>query len=89
MTRREVRDHESGLKKLLIRRPYEAAHEDVWDALTDPDRIVRWFLPVTGDLRPGGRFCLEGNASGDIVRCEPHRRRDQRKLGGGDRCAPG
>ena len=57
MTRREVRDHESGLKTLLIRRTYDAAPEDVWDALTDPDRIVRWFLPVTGDLRPGGRFC--------------------------------
>ena len=57
----------------LLRRRYDAAIEDVWEACTDPDRIRRWFLPVTGDLRPGGTFQLEGNASGEILRCEPPR----------------
>jgi uncharacterized protein YndB with AHSA1/START domain len=52
----------------VLRRRYDAAIEDVWDACTDPGRINRWFLPVTGDLRVGGRFSLEGNASGEIVR---------------------
>jgi uncharacterized protein YndB with AHSA1/START domain len=66
---RELRDHESGLKVLLIRRRYAAAADDVWDAITDPDRIRRWFLPLSGDLREGGRFSLEGNASGTILRC--------------------
>lgn len=72
-TRRELRDHESGLKTLLIRRTYDATPEDIWDALTDPERLVRWFLPITGDLRVGGRFQLEGNAGGQIVRCDKPR----------------
>lgn len=57
----------------VIRRRYDAEIEDVWDACTQPDRINRWFLPVSGDLRVGGRFSIEGNASGEIVRCEPPR----------------
>jgi uncharacterized protein YndB with AHSA1/START domain len=57
----------------LIRRRYDAAIEDVWDACTNPERVNRWLLPLTGDLRPGGTFHLEGNASGKILRCEPPR----------------
>lgn len=48
--------------------------EDVWDAITDPERIRRWFLPVSGDLRPGGNYQLHGNAGGEIRVCEPPRR---------------
>ena len=47
----------------------EADLADVWDALTDPDRISRWMLPISGDLREGGTFSLEGNASGEILTC--------------------
>lgn len=54
-----------------IRRTYNAPTTDVWDALTDPDRIKRWFLPISGELRAGGYFQLEGNAGGDILICEP------------------
>jgi uncharacterized protein YndB with AHSA1/START domain len=57
-----------------LRRSYDAAAEDVWDACTSPERIRRWFLPVSGDLRLGGRFQLEGNAGGEITACEPPRR---------------
>lgn len=56
---------------VLLRRTYEAAAQDVWDACTDPARIARWFLPVSGDLILGGHYRLEGNASGEILRCEP------------------
>jgi uncharacterized protein YndB with AHSA1/START domain len=56
-----------------IRRTYDAVIADVWHALTDPDRMKRWFLPVSGDLRVGGTFQLEGNAGGEILRCEPPR----------------
>jgi uncharacterized protein YndB with AHSA1/START domain len=70
---RELRDQPSGLKTLLIRRRYAATADDVWDAITDPDRLVRWFLPVSGDLLEGGRYALEGNASGTIVRCDKPR----------------
>jgi uncharacterized protein YndB with AHSA1/START domain len=56
---------------ISLTRTYDAPVEDVWDACTNPERIPRWFLPVSGDLRPGGRFRLEGNASGTIERCDP------------------
>ncbi|MEU4834293.1 SRPBCC family protein [Streptosporangium sp. NPDC023615] len=58
---------------VLLRRDYDTPAEDVWDALTDPGRLKRWFLPVGGDLRAGGDFQLEGNAGGRILRCEPPR----------------
>jgi uncharacterized protein YndB with AHSA1/START domain len=57
-----------------LSRAYAAEIEDVWDAITDPDRIARWFLPVSGDLRLGGTYQLEGNAGGEIRVCEPPRR---------------
>lgn len=56
---------------VVITRRYDAAPADVWDALTDPERLVRWFLPVKGDLREGGSFQFEGNAGGDILTCDP------------------
>jgi len=58
---------------VLLRRSYDAEIEDVWDALTDPERIRRWFMPLSGDLRAGGSFQLEGNAGGEILHCEPPR----------------
>ncbi|OOC53351.1 MULTISPECIES: SRPBCC family protein [Nocardiopsis] len=57
----------------LIRRTYSASVEEVWSACTDPKRINRWFMEPAGDLRAGGNFALEGNASGSILKCEaPH-----------------
>ncbi|WP_067245304.1 SRPBCC domain-containing protein [Microbacterium resistens] len=50
---------------------YPSPIEDVWDAATSADRIPRWFLPVSGDLRLGGRYRLEGNAEGEILECAP------------------
>jgi uncharacterized protein YndB with AHSA1/START domain len=58
-------------RTVTISRVYDTPPEDLWDACTNPERISRWFLPISGDLRPGGRYALEGNASGTIERCEP------------------
>jgi uncharacterized protein YndB with AHSA1/START domain len=58
-------------RTVTITRSYEAPIHDVWDAITDPERIPRWFLPVSGELRVGGRYELEGNASGTIESCDP------------------
>jgi uncharacterized protein YndB with AHSA1/START domain len=58
---------------VVLRRTYDAPIEDVWSALTEPDRVKRWFYPLSGDLRAGGSFQLEGNAGGEILRCEPPR----------------
>ena len=60
-------------RTVTVSQSYNATVEDVWDACTNPERIPRWFLPITGDLRPGGRYQLQGNASGTIERCDPPR----------------
>jgi uncharacterized protein YndB with AHSA1/START domain len=58
---------------VVAERSYPSPPHDVWDALTNPERIPRWLLPVTGELRLGGRYQLEGNAGGTITDCEPPR----------------
>ena len=50
---------------------YDATVDEVWDACTNAERIPRWFLPVSGDLKEGGHYKLEGNAEGTIERCDP------------------
>ncbi|HJU97800.1 MAG TPA: SRPBCC family protein [Jiangellaceae bacterium] len=57
-------------KIAIARRRYAAERPDVWDALTNAERIPRWFLPVSGDLAVGGRYQLEGNAGGVVESCE-------------------
>ncbi|WP_026931338.1 SRPBCC family protein [Glycomyces tenuis] len=56
-------------KIAVARRTYRAERSDVWDALTDAERLPRWFLPVSGDLSVGGRYQFEGNAGGLVERC--------------------
>jgi uncharacterized protein YndB with AHSA1/START domain len=56
---------------VTVSQTYDAAIDDVWDACTNPERIPRWFLPVSGDLRLHGHYQLEGNAGGTIERCDP------------------
>jgi uncharacterized protein YndB with AHSA1/START domain len=58
---------------VVAERTYDTTVDDLWDALTTAERIPRWFLPVSGDLRLGGRYQLKGNAGGTITRCEPPR----------------
>jgi len=73
---REVqsRDHQGRPAQVVIAtRTYDTTMDDAWDALTNGERIPRWFLPVSGDLRPGGRYQLEGNAGGQITECDPPR----------------
>jgi uncharacterized protein YndB with AHSA1/START domain len=72
--RREVggRVLEAGQARVVtVSRSYPAGLADVWDACTSPERIPRWFLPVSGELKEGGRYQLEGNAGGTITRCDP------------------
>jgi uncharacterized protein YndB with AHSA1/START domain len=58
-------------RTVIVSQIYQALATDVWDACTNPDRIPRWFLPITGDLRAGGRYQLQGNAGGVIESCDP------------------
>ena len=53
--------------------------DDLWSALTDPRRLVRWIGEVEGDLRLGGEFRATFFASGwegtgRVEACEPPRR---------------
>jgi len=57
-------------KAVILEREYDAPIEDVWDALTNPERIGRWFLPISGDYRLGGTYQFEGNAGGEIRECD-------------------
>ncbi|MET8144991.1 SRPBCC family protein [Sphaerisporangium sp. NPDC005288] len=56
---------------VTIGQTYDTTVEDLWEACTDPERIARWFLPVSGDLRLHGRYQFEGNAGGVVERCDP------------------
>lgn len=52
---------------------------EVWDAIARPERLARWFAPVLGELRVGGRFRVAGfsgagQTAGAILACEPARR---------------
>lgn len=58
-------------RTVTISQTYAATLEDVWDACTNAERIPRWFLPVSGDLRLGGHYQLTGNAGGTVETCDP------------------
>jgi uncharacterized protein YndB with AHSA1/START domain len=58
---------------MTISQSYDTDLDDLWDAVTSGERIPRWLMPISGDLRVGGRYQLEGNAGGTVQRCEkPH-----------------
>jgi uncharacterized protein YndB with AHSA1/START domain len=59
---------------VIASRVYDTDAEDLWDALTNKERIPRWFAPVSGDLRLGGKYQVENNAGGTITECEPSRK---------------
>lgn len=57
----------------VMTRTYDAPIDDVWDACTNPDRLTRWYVPVSGDFRVGGRVEQAMMGSGEVTRCErPH-----------------
>ena len=58
---------------------YDTDIDDLWEALTDPTRLARWYGEVEGDLRPGGQFrtyiaASDIGAMGRVEACEPPRR---------------
>jgi uncharacterized protein YndB with AHSA1/START domain len=60
-------------RTVVVGQAYGTGLDDLWDACTNPERIKRWFLPVSGELKLGGKYQIEGNAGGTITRCDaPH-----------------
>ncbi|MGN6031580.1 MAG: SRPBCC family protein [Thermomicrobiales bacterium] len=60
-------------RTVTLSRTFAAPIDETWDALTNAERIPRWFQPVSGDLRPGGRYQVEGNAGGTVEWCDAPR----------------
>src|SRR5262249_37029139 len=52
--------------------------DGLWGALTDPDRVARWYGEVEGELAQGGEFRLRidlaGERTGRVEECEPPHR---------------
>ena len=60
-------------KVVTVSQSYPTDPDDLWDACTNIERIPRWFLPISRELRVGGKYQLEGNANGTILTCDPPR----------------
>ena len=52
--------------------------DDLWGALTDPDRLAHWYGEAEGELSQGGEFrvriALGGPRTGRVEACEPPQR---------------
>ena len=52
--------------------------DDLWGALTDPDRLALWYGEVEGELSQGGEFrvriAVAGERTGQVEACEPPQR---------------
>ena len=69
--RLETEPRDGGEARVVVAtQTYDTGIDDVWDAITNGERIPRWLMPISGELRLGGRYQLEGNAGGEVVTCE-------------------
>jgi uncharacterized protein YndB with AHSA1/START domain len=57
---------------------FDAGIDDLWEAITEPDRLAHWYGEVEGELSEGGEFrvriALSGERFGQVEACEPPRR---------------
>jgi uncharacterized protein YndB with AHSA1/START domain len=73
-----LRRLEDGSGAVVVEDFYDTDIDDLWSALTDPDRLARWLATVKGDFRVGGhidaRFTSTYAGPGRIGVCEAPRR---------------
>ena len=77
-----VTTEDDGRRRVEFRRSWPEPIEDIWAALTEPDRLARWIGVYEGERRAGGTgtFAMtqeEGEAPGQpttIAECDPPRR---------------
>jgi uncharacterized protein YndB with AHSA1/START domain len=70
---RTVRRYDKGGQpyvSVILSRVYDTSAADLWDAMTSAERLPRWFAKVEGELKPGGKYQVIGNAGGTITACE-------------------
>ena len=75
--------NDDGTGVVRLEERFDTDVEDLWSALTDPERLARWLGEVDGDLTVGGTYRAHYFASGwegtcQVEACErPHRIVDQ------------
>lgn len=66
---------EGGVGVVRIEDRYDTHIDDLWSAITVPDRLARWFGDVDGDLAQGGEFRVRiadaGERTGRVETCDP------------------
>lgn len=70
---------DDGVGVVRIEMTVEAAADEAWRAVTEPDRLAKWLGEVDGDLRQGGafsgRFFPSGwDGTGRVLECGPGHR---------------
>ena len=75
--RLRLEDERRGVR---FERRYDASPSEVWAALTEPDRLARWFAQAELELRVGGRYTLRFDpdddtqqVNGEVLVLEPGR----------------
>lgn len=68
---RQTRSLQNDSRLVSVSRLYDTTPEDLWDALTNPERLRRWFQNVTGEQK---EFALEDGTKLSVTGCEPNRR---------------
>jgi len=68
-----------GVGVVRIEDRYDTAIDDLWAAITEPDRLARWYGQVEGDLQLGGAFRMylaadDIESTGRVEACEPPQR---------------
>jgi uncharacterized protein YndB with AHSA1/START domain len=57
---------------------FDTGIDDLWGALTEPERLAHWYGEVEGELSQGGdfrvRITLAGERTGKVEACEPPQR---------------
>jgi uncharacterized protein YndB with AHSA1/START domain len=77
-----------GVGVVRVESVYDTTPDDLWEALTTPERLARWLGDVHGDLRLGGTyaatFTSSWSGSGRVEVCDPPRHLVTRMLDGDD-----
>jgi uncharacterized protein YndB with AHSA1/START domain len=53
-----------GMGIVRIENHFETSVDDLWAAVTEPERLARWYGEVEGDLRVGGDFSVSIESDG-------------------------
>lgn len=68
-------------RAVKLARTFHVGHMGLWDAISQPEHLSRWFAAVTGTLTEGGEFVINFDpddptqtTTGTILECRPPHR---------------